>query len=224
MPAFEFTQPECFRAVDELVKSWTQKGEFVHHVKLRRDRGEQGIEYDVIFSVPEAAQPVPEQVAVVSFTVNKPREGDGVPRITYSLETHARKIPATVPIRKQWLQSTLRRKQMVAEATAGFSQSGRLPQPKAFVLGSYMAADAVANAAVDGVLDNVDRLNDARDNLEVAREVGERNARETVTQLEELLVSIFNDADADGNGCAEPRARGGGQRPIALAHAPHNMY
>ncbi len=87
-----------------------------------------------------------------------------------------------------------------------------------------MAADAVANSAVDGVLDNVDRLNDARDNLEVAREVGERNARETVTQLEELLVSIFNDADADGNGCAEPRARGGGQRPIALAHAPHNIY
>lgn len=190
-----------FKAVDELVKSWAT-GDYVHHVRHLRDRDDGAQDFLVIFSIPEPSKPVPEHVAQATFHVVPPPPDDeeGVMKITYTVETQKQRLPSRLPIRKAWLDAAVRRKRMVGASSQMFAQTGRLPTPQAFVPGMYKAQAAIEAEAMDGLEANEERLQRAMHDLDDMADVEQRNLFETDEELEQLLVSIFNDADKDGNG------------------------
>ena len=118
MPAA--TQKDLFRAVDDCVKAWPT-GDYVHHVRMVKDNGPyEGTIFQVMFSIPVPTRPVPEHCAVATFTVKPPNpddEDDDVFKISYTMETQHQKIPGHLPIRKQWLDAAVRRKQHIAAAS-----------------------------------------------------------------------------------------------------------
>ena len=99
-----------------------------------------------------------------------------------------------------WLDAAVRRKRKILADGRMFKESSRLPAPAAFVPGAYKAEAAVVASAIDGVVENEERLMDAMDELGEAADVAARNAIESVGELEQLLVNVFTDADKDGNG------------------------
>jgi len=197
-----WTQKRAFATVDELVKSWSL-GEYQHHVQLIRDRAEQGTDFQVIFSIPKPTKAVPDYVATATFTVMPPRAEGDAPRTMYTVESQRQRLPSKQPIRKQWLDSAIKRKKMVASATSMFNTTGKLPPPVAFVPGMYKLD--LSAQAMDGVDDTEDRLFDAMAQRGEAQDVAARNYMESAEELENLLVGIFNDGDADGNGYLEPQ-------------------
>ena len=79
----------AFKAVSELVKSWSI-GDYVYHVRHIGDKGSKGLEFLVIFSIPEPTLPVPSQCANATFLVKLPEEDaeeSAVPKISYTVET-----------------------------------------------------------------------------------------------------------------------------------------
>ena len=160
-----WTLQKAFSAVDEKVKSW-RLGEYQHHVRHLKDNNSRGTSnFVVVFSIPLPAKPVPEFVAQATFTVVPPREYGESPKVTYTLETQRQRLPGTLPIRRVWLDAALRRKQRVAQVSADFATTGRLPKPEVFLPGQYMAAQTLAEAAFDGLDENEDRLADAMQTL-----------------------------------------------------------
>ena len=205
MPAIPTAQT-LYRAVDDLVKSW-QTGDYVHHVRQLKDNGPMnGTTFQVSFSIPQPTKPVPEHVANATFTVVPPNpdDEDSEMKITYTVETQQQKLPGHLPIRKQWLDAAVRRKQQVAAATHMFNTTTKLPVPQPFVPGMYKAAAALVDTAIGGIEENEERIMDSMQALDEARAVEARNAEESLQELEELLVGIFQDADKDGNGVLDP--------------------
>jgi len=194
---------KAFEAVDGLCQSWAL-GSYVHHVRHVKDRAEQGHEFLVIFSMPQPTKPVPELVATATFTV-KPRGEGEAPKVSYIIEKQKNRFPGERPIRKQWLDAAIRRKAIVLECSAMFADKGRLPQPLAFVPGKYKAAQAIADAAFDGADENQERLMEAANDLADAQAAALQQMFESDAELEQLLVSIFKDGDADGNGYLDPK-------------------
>lgn len=190
-----------FRAVDSLIKSWNT-GDYVHHLKHTKEKGEDDHEFLAIFSIPVPTKPVPERVALAKFYVSG--AADGAAQISYEYESNQRRLPGRLPIRKQWLDAALRRKQIVTDCSVMFARQGKLPQPQPFVPGMYKASDAVLATAMGGLDDNEDRLIDGMAALGEAQDVEARNMEESVVELEQLLVQIFRDADVDGNGYLDP--------------------
>jgi len=141
-------------------------------------------------------------VAQATFHVVPPPPDDeeGTIKITYSVDTQRQRLPSRLPIRKAWLDAAVRRKRMVGASSQMFAQTGRLPTPQAFVPGMYKAQAAIAEEAIDGLEANAERLQQAMDDLADSEDVELRNMLETDDELEQLLISIFNDADKDGNG------------------------
>lgn len=199
-----WTHKQSFSAVDDLVKSWSLN-EYNHHVRLLRDNAERGLTFLVIFSQPQPSVPVPPVVAHATFTVVAPSTEGGAPKITYVMETQRQALPSHLPIRKQWIDAAIRRKERVAGITRMFAQTGRLPAPVAFVPGQYKAGAALAETALDGLEDNEERMVEALGELGAAQDVAVRSAMETVEELEKMLVGVFNDGDQDGNGYLEPK-------------------
>jgi len=194
---------EGFEAVSELVKSW-RTGDFVHHVRHTRDKGLQGHEYLVIFSIPQPTKPVPEHVAQATFTV-KMLEGGDSPKITYVIESQQQRLDATkLPIRKVWLEAALKRKRKALSDSRMFELQKKLPPPQPFIPGQYkMSALLVENA--DARYDQTeDELLDAMGDLGNKMEIAMKNDEESVEELEAMLVSVFKGADADGNGYLDP--------------------
>lgn len=191
-----------FHAVDDLVKSWSV-GEYVHHVRHVKDT-DSASEFLVIFSMPQPTKPVPELVAQATFTVKPAMDEEAPPKISYTVETQQQRIPGHLPIRKQWLDAALRRKQVVAGVSHMFATTSKLPVPQPFVPGMYKATDALVATAEEGLDDNEERLRNAYEGVDEAQQVAARNWEESVHELEELLVSVFNDADKDGNGYLDP--------------------
>ena len=194
---------KAFEAVDGLCQSWAL-GSYVHHVRHVKDRAEQGHEFLVIFSMPQPTKPVPELVAMATFTV-KPRGEGEAPKVSYIIEKQKNRFPGERPIRKQWLDAAIRRKAIVLECSAMFADKGRLPQPLAFVPGKYKAAQAIADAAFDGADENQERLMEAANDLADAQAAALQQMFESDAELEQLLVSIFKDGDADGTGYLDPK-------------------
>lgn len=192
-----------FHAVDDLVKSWTTTGDYVHHVRTVKE-SDDACEFLVIFSRPEPTKPVVEHTAEATFHVKPSYDEESPPKITYTVDTQQQKIPGHLPIRKQWLDAAIRRKQTVMGVSHMFATTSKLPQPQPFVPGMYKAADALADTAMDGLADNEDRLMSAAAAMEEAADVAARNELESVFELEALLVQIFKDADKDGNGYLDP--------------------
>ena len=203
----EMAQKDLFRAVDSLVKSWPT-GDYVHHVRLQQDKGPyDGCVFQVMFSIPVPTQPVPEHCAVATFTAKPPNpddEDDTEVKISYTMDTQQQKLPGHLPIRKQWLDAAIRRKQHIAAATQMFNTTSKLPAPQPFVPGMYKAAQAVVDTAFDGLEENEERVMDAMAALGEAQDLAARNDEENVYELEQLLVGIFQDADKDGNGWLDP--------------------
>lgn len=194
-----------FKAVSDLVKSW-KTGEYVHHVRHITDKGSFGHEFLVIFSVPHATKPVPEHVANATFTVKVfEADDDKPPKITYTMETQKQKRDGSLPIRKMWLDAAVARKRKVLGDSKMFSNEAKLPPPVPFIPGQYRAEAAVVNSAMDGLDDNQERMLEAMADLGEAQDVAARNEMESVAELEELLVHVFKDADADGNGVLDPK-------------------
>ena len=146
----EMAQKDLFRAVDSLVKSWPT-GDYVHHVRLQQDKGPyDGCVFQVMFSIPVPTQPVPEHCAVATFTAKPPNpddEDDTEVKISYTMDMQQQKLPGHLPIRKQWLDAAIRRKQHVAAATQMFNTTSKLPAPQPFVPGMYKAAQAVVEVS-----------------------------------------------------------------------------
>jgi len=189
----------AFGTVDKYIKSWNI-APYVFHVQHQRDRLEQGQEFLVVFSTPQPTMPAADVVVTATFTVRPPREEGRAPKVTYSIETQKAQHSADRPIRRTWLNGAIRRKRMIQDGRVVFENSGRLPQPMAFVPGKYKAAEALANAAYDGADENEERLMERAAEHGDAAELALQNALETDAALEEMLVAIFNDGDTDGNG------------------------
>jgi len=188
-----------FQAVSDLVKTW-KVGDYAHHVRYVREKSMQS-EFLVIFSLPAPTKPVPEHVAMATFYVRLTDEEGASPKIVYCLETNHQKLDAyKLPIRKFWLDEAIKRKRKVLADSKMFQQEAKLPMPKAFIPGQYKAEALIVDEANNAFLDNQDRLLEATANLGDAQDVALRNAQESVVELENLLVSVFNDADKDGNG------------------------
>ena len=178
------------------------------HVRMVKDNGPyEGTIFQVMFSIPVPTRPVPEHCAVATFTVKPPNpddEDDDVFKITYTMETQHQKIPGHLPIRKQWLDAAVRRKQHIAAATQMFNNSSKLPVPQPFVPGMYKAQQAVVDSAFDGLEENEERVLESMAALGEAQDLEARNEEEDIHELEQLLVGIFQDADKDGNGWLDP--------------------
>ena len=93
-------------------------------------------------------------------------------------------------------------------ASGGWSRTRRclqllkLPPPQAFIPGQYKADLDIVGAANAGYGEDEERLLDAMAELGDAADVAMRNYEESVHELEQLLVQVFTDADAD----AQPRS------------------
>lgn len=194
----ELSHKEAFQTVDRLVKSWSL-GEYVHHVRYVKDQ-DQGQEFVVIFSKPQPTKPVPELVVNATFLVRPPRfEGD-MPQVSYTIESQKQKLSGQRPIRLQWLDAAMRRKEMMASASAGFAKTGKLPEPLAFVPGKYKALEALEQEATEQANCNEERFCLAAANVEVAHEIADRNVLESDADLEQLLVTIFREGDVNRDG------------------------
>ena len=77
----------------------------------------------------------------------------------------------------------------------------------------------IANAAMDGLDDNEERLLMKMADLDEAQEVAMRNEFESAEELEELLVSIFKEFDKDNNGYLDPQEFRSLMETAALGHA-----
>ena len=193
-----------FHAVDDLVKSWSV-GEYVHHVRHVKDT-DSASEFLVIFSMPQPTKPVPELVAQATFTVKPAMDEEAPPKISYTVETQQQRIPGHLPIRTQWLDAALRRKQVVAGVSHMFATTSNCGA--AALRARHVQGDRRAVAtAEEGLDDNEERLRNAYEGVDEAQQVAARNWEESVHELEELLVSVFNDADKDGNGYLDLRVR-----------------
>jgi len=194
----------AFEAVSTLVKSW-KLGDYVHHVRHSKDKGGGKQEFVVIFSVPAPTKPVVEQCAYATFTVDVPEEEEAAPKVTYKVETQQQKLDGyALPIRKAWLDAAVRRKRRMVADTTMFTNYSKLPPPQAFIPGQYKADLDIVGAANAGYGENEERLLDAMAELGDAADVAMRNYEESVHELEQLLVQVFTDADADGNGYLDP--------------------
>ena len=194
-----FPLSKAFAAVDGPIKSWGLRP-YQHHVRHVRDHGDKGQEFLAIFSIPEPTLPVTKVVASATFMVRAPRDAGDPPKVTYTIEAQRAKLPIDRPIRRAWLDAAIKRKRSIQEVRASFKKEGRLPQPLAFVPGKYKAAQALDDAKFDGMDENEERLMEASMEYEEAHMAAVANALESDAELEQLLVSIFNDGDSDGNG------------------------
>lgn len=196
---------DCFKAVEALVQTW-RTGEYMYHIQLIKDRGAAGVDFGVIFSIPKKARPIAPHTALVSVTVvpeGKSASGES-PRILFSLEGQRQQLESGVGFRLSWLDNIMRRKQVVADASLLFAQEGSLPQPRAFMPGENKAAEVLAVIATDALEDNIMRVEDAVADVEEALDGAVANGDESAEALEALLVSVFSEADADGNGVLDP--------------------
>ena len=92
----------AFRAAEDLVGKW-EAGGFAHHTQLRRELAETGgVEFLVTFSKPTPRQPVPEQVALVTVTVEPPVDVDAKLSVSYAVESQLQKHPSSEPLRLAW--------------------------------------------------------------------------------------------------------------------------
>eukprot|EP00327_Prymnesium_parvum_P015897 CAMPEP_0113252014 /NCGR_PEP_ID=MMETSP0008_2-20120614/12427_1 /TAXON_ID=97485 /ORGANISM="Prymnesium parvum" /LENGTH=639 /DNA_ID=CAMNT_0000100107 /DNA_START=62 /DNA_END=1981 /DNA_ORIENTATION=- /assembly_acc=CAM_ASM_000153 len=173
---------------------------------MTKDR-RSAIEFAVIFSQPTPARPVPEHTATVAVTVFPPLEDDDRRefRITYSLEAQHSTIESSTPFGEDWIDSIIRRKQMILHATNMFAAEGKLPQPRAFYPYEHIGKEGVQQAQLEGELDALDRVEDAADKLANALELERLNRDETAAELEGLLVNIFTQADLDENGVLDEK-------------------
>ena len=130
----------AFRKAEDVVKGWGV-GHYMHHTQLKRELVESGgVEFLVTFSKPLPKCPVPPQVAMVLLTIEPDdmKPGNEL-RVSYAVEGEQQRRPETEPFRLAWLDSIVHRKQLLQAEVGLFGKQGDLPEPRAFVPGSYSA-------------------------------------------------------------------------------------
>ena len=130
----------AFRKAEDVVKGWGV-GQYMHHTQLKRELVESGgVEFLVTFSKPLPKCPVPPQVAMVLSTIEPDdmKPGNEL-RVSYAVEGEQQRRPETEPFRLAWLDSIVHRKQLLQAEVGLFGKQGDLPEPRAFVPGSYSA-------------------------------------------------------------------------------------